>query len=110
MDVWSVLITTVIQGAALGFVFIPLQVVAFATLSPALRTDGTSLLSLLRNVGSAVGVSATSALLARNVQVGHAELTAHITAFNPALRGAGAALEGLSGRGNTLAAIVCSAR
>jgi DHA2 family multidrug resistance protein len=46
---------------------------------------------LLRNVGSAVGVSATFALLARNVQVEHADLAAHITPFNHALHGAGAA-------------------
>ena len=89
----TVLVNTIIQGAGLGFVFIPLQVVAFATLPADLRTDGTSLLSLLRNVGSAVGVSACSALLARNVQVSHADLAAGITPFNPAYHpGAPAAL------------------
>ena len=50
--------------------------IAFATLDPALRTDGTSLLSLFRNVGSAIGVSVTSSLLAHNTQVVHAELGA----------------------------------
>ena len=87
----TVIWNSVVQGAGLGFVFIPLQVIAFATLAPALRTDGTSLLSLLRNVGSAVGVSASSAMLARNVQVSHADLAAGITPFNPVLHGAGAA-------------------
>jgi DHA2 family multidrug resistance protein len=85
------LITTlVIQGAALGFVFIPLQVVAFATLPPALRTDGTALLSLFRNVGSAIGISITSAMLAHNVQVLHSELGAFINPFNRALQVGGA--------------------
>ena len=37
------------------------MVIAFATLEPALRTEGTALLSLLRNVGSAIGISVTSA-------------------------------------------------
>jgi DHA2 family multidrug resistance protein len=86
----TIVVNTVIQGAGLGFVFIPLQLVAFATLPAELRTDGTSLLSLLRNVGSAVGVSACSALLAHNVQVVHSELAANITPFNPALHGSGA--------------------
>ncbi len=45
---------------------------------------------MLRNVGSAVGVSACSALLAHNVQVVHSELVANITPFNPALHGGGA--------------------
>ena len=84
---WTVILNTVIQGAGLGFVFIPLQLIAFATLAPDLRTDATSLLSLVRNVGSAVGVSATSALLARNVQVAHADLAAHITPFTAVARG-----------------------
>jgi DHA2 family multidrug resistance protein len=82
--------TLMVQGAALGFVFIPLQVVAFATLPAAYRTDGTSLLSLLRNVGSAIGVSVTSALLAHNVQVLHSELGSYITPFNRALQAGGA--------------------
>ncbi len=85
VDRWTVTLNIVVQGAGLGFVFIPLQVIAFATLPADLRTDGTSLLSLLRNVGSAVGVSAASALLARNVQVNHAELAAHVTPFSPVM-------------------------
>ena len=90
----TVVVNTIIQGAGLGFVFIPLQVVAFATLSPALRTDGTSLLSLVRNLGSAVGVSATSALLARNVQVVHSEIVGRINSFGSVAHGLGGALGG----------------
>jgi DHA2 family multidrug resistance protein len=87
---WTIIVNIMVQGAGLGFVFIPLQVIAFATLDPRLRTDGTSLLSLFRNVGSAIGVSVTSSLLAHNTQVVHAELGAGITPFNRALQGGGA--------------------
>ncbi|MBK1657813.1 DHA2 family efflux MFS transporter permease subunit [Paracraurococcus ruber] len=73
---------TVIQGMGLGFVFIPLNLVAFATLDPALRTDGTSLISLLRNLGSAIGISALAALLTRNTQIMHANLAEHVTPLN----------------------------
>ena len=83
----TVVVSTMIQGAGLGFVFIPLQVVAFATLPQAVRTDGTALLSLFRNVGSAIGVSVTSTMLARNVQAVHSDLAQHITPFNRALQG-----------------------
>ena len=83
---WSVAMNTIVQGAGLGFVFIPLQVVAFATLPAAVRTDGTSLLSLFRNVGSAIGVSVTSTMLARNIQAAHSDLAQHITPFNRALQ------------------------
>ncbi len=83
--------TIIVQGFGLGFVFIPLQVIAFATLAPALRTDGASLFSLLRNIGAAIGVSITSALLAHNTQALHAEIGAYVTPFNRALQHGAAA-------------------
>ena len=66
---WTIIVTIMVQGAGLGFAFLPLQVLAFATLPPQYRTDGTSLFSLLRNIGAAVGVSVTSSMLVHNTQV-----------------------------------------
>ena len=88
----TVIVNTMLQGAGLGFVFVPLQVIAFATLEPALRTEGTALLSLLRNVGSAIGISVTSALVTQNGQIEHAVLAGYITPLNRAFQGAGASL------------------
>ena len=89
---WSLTVTTLLQGAGLGLVFTPLQVVAFATLPANLRTDGTALFSLVRNVGSSIGVSVASFLLAQNTQVVHAALAAHATPFNRMLQSGGAYL------------------
>jgi MFS transporter, DHA2 family, multidrug resistance protein len=86
---WTIIVTIVIQGAGLGFVFLPLQVLAFATLPPQYRTDGASLFSLFRNIGAAVGVSVTSMMLARNTQVLHESIGASVTPFNRALQGGG---------------------
>jgi DHA2 family multidrug resistance protein len=88
----TVIFNTMLQGAGLGFVFVPLQVIAFATLEPALRTEGTALLSLLRNVGSAIGISVTSALVTQNSQVVHATLSGFVTPLNRAFQGAAAGL------------------
>jgi DHA2 family multidrug resistance protein len=82
--VWN----TIVQGAGLGFVFIPLQVIAFATLEPALRTEGTALLSLVRNVGSAIGISVTGALVTQNGQIEHSVLSGYITPLNRSLSAA----------------------
>jgi DHA2 family multidrug resistance protein len=79
----------VIQGAGLGFVFTPLQVLAFATLPASLRTDGASLFSLLRNIGAAIGVSVTSSLLAHNAQALHEMIGSTVTPFNRALAAVG---------------------
>ncbi len=71
-----------IQGASLGLLFVPLSTIAFATLPGPLRADGTGLYSLSRNVGSSVGISIVTVLLVQNTQVNHAEIGAHVTAFN----------------------------
>jgi DHA2 family multidrug resistance protein len=83
------MLTIVLQGTGLGFVFLPLQVVAFYTVSPELRTQGTSLLSLVRNVGSAIGISLTSALLDHQGQYEHANLAQYITPFSRPLQAGG---------------------
>ena len=95
----TIVVNTIIQGAGLGFVFIPLQVIAFATLAPALRAEGTALLSLVRNVGSAIGISVTGALVTRNGQIEHSFLTGYITPLNRALQAAGPALSSVSPHG-----------
>jgi len=82
-------LTITVQGAGLGFLFIPLQVLAFATLAPQYRTDGASLFSLFRNIGAAIGVSVTSSMLAHNTQVLHATIGAAVTPFNRALQDGG---------------------
>ncbi len=92
IDGRSLVMTTLLQGAGLGLVFTPLQVVAFATLPAELRTDGTALFSLVRNVGSSIGISVTTFLLAQNTQIVHAALAAQVTPFNRMLQSAGAYL------------------
>jgi DHA2 family multidrug resistance protein len=86
IDVWRLSMVTMIQGAGISFVFIPLQVIGFSTLEPALRTDAAALYALSRNIGSAIGVSATSALLAYSAQALHSEFAAEVTPFNRALQ------------------------
>ena len=96
---WTMMFNTMLQGAGLGFVFIPLQVIAFATLDPALRTEGTALLSLLRNVGSAIGISVTGALVTQNMQIEHSVLAGYITPLNRAFQGAASAFSPVTAKG-----------
>jgi DHA2 family multidrug resistance protein len=85
MDDYLILSTGVIQGVGLGLVFVPLSTVAFATLDARFRTDATALFSLVRNIGSSIGISIVSVLLTRNAQINHVELSAFINPFNPNL-------------------------
>jgi len=81
---WTIASTGFIQGAGLGFLFVPLTTVTFATLPTRLRPDGTGLYNLSRNIGSSVGISVVSYLLVRNNQINHAEIGSHVTAVNRA--------------------------
>ncbi len=64
----------------------PLSAVAFATLAPSLRNDGTPIFSLLRNIGSSVGISIVQAMLTSGTARAHAELATDITAGNLAFQ------------------------
>ncbi|WP_448190944.1 DHA2 family efflux MFS transporter permease subunit [Azospirillum sp. sgz301742] len=79
---WTIIRVGFVQGAGLGFLFVPLTTVTFSTLAPEKRGDGTGLYNLSRNIGSAVGISIVTALLTRNIQANHADIAAHVTPFN----------------------------
>jgi len=74
----------VVQGFGLGLVFVPLAAVTFATLSPEMRGQGTAIFSLVRNLGSSVGISMVQTILVRSTVSSHAALVERITYSNPA--------------------------
>jgi len=79
--IWLIFVTF-IQGIGMGYIFVPMNLVGFATLSPIYRTDASAVLNLLRNVGMAIGVSITTTVLASSIQVAHSQLAEHVNPFN----------------------------
>jgi DHA2 family multidrug resistance protein len=90
MDFWPVVTAGFVQGLGMGLVFMPLNALAFATLDGRYRTDGSSLLNLFRSIGQSAGISMVTVLLARNIQVSHADLAQHVTAASAPLVDLGA--------------------
>jgi DHA2 family multidrug resistance protein len=82
----EIVTVSVIQGFGFGLVFVPLSTVAFLTLSNELRTDGTAMLTLMRNVASSVGISVVIAQLTQGTRRTYAILSEHINPFNHALQ------------------------
>jgi len=80
---------SIVQGFGLGLVFVPLSTVAFTTLSHALRTEGSAILTLVRNIGSSIGISMVIAQLTNSTIRMHAHLAESITPFNNALQAPG---------------------
>ena len=69
----------VIQGVGLGLVFVPLSAATFSTLTPEMRAEGTAIYSLIRNIGSSIGIALVQTLLVRNSQIAHASLTEKVS-------------------------------
>ncbi len=82
----EIVVVSVTQGFGFGLVFVPLSTVAFLTLPNHLRTDGTSMLTLMRNVASSVGISIVIAQLTEGSRWTYAVLNEHVTPFNQAMQ------------------------
>jgi MFS transporter, DHA2 family, multidrug resistance protein len=85
-DVPTIVVVSIAQGFGLGLVFVPLSTVSFLTLPNHLRTDGTSMLTLMRNVASSIGISIVIAQLTEGGRRVYAVLSEHINPFNHALQ------------------------
>src|SRR5450631_313674 len=77
---------SIIQGFGFGLVFVPLSTVSFLTLPNQLRTDGTSMLTLMRNVASSIGISVVIAQLTQGSRRVHAVLVEQVNPFNHAMQ------------------------
>ena len=116
MDARPFVTSGIVQGLGIGLLFVPLSVTAFATLSPGLRSEGTAVYTLVRNLGSSVGISLMEALYVRQTAVAHADAAAKLSPGNPVQSsilppggggpGAASALEMLNGEITRQAAMV----
>ena len=77
----TIVVTGVVQGLGLGLVFVPVSTIAYSTLPMAARTEAAGIFSLMRNIGSSVGISIVMTLLSRNTQLNHAEIAARLTPY-----------------------------
>lgn len=83
---WDIVRTGLVQGFGMGFLFVPLSITTFATLAPRYRNEGTALYSLIRNIGSSIGISVVITYLARHTQMNHEVFASYINPFNTGLQ------------------------
>jgi len=76
----------IIQGLGVGLLFVPLSTLAFATIPPHLRPEGSSVYTLVRNLGSSVGISIMNALVVANTQTMHGSLAAKLVPSDSVVR------------------------
>ncbi len=78
----EIIMSSFIQGLGLGFVFVPMNMIGFSRLAVENRMEGSAIMALARNLGASFGISVIVTMLARNVQVSHADLVGGITSFS----------------------------
>ncbi|MFT3783619.1 MAG: DHA2 family efflux MFS transporter permease subunit [Nibricoccus sp.] len=76
-----IVVSGITQGLGLGFLFVPLSTMTFATLPADMRTSGTGLYSLSRNLGSSIGISVVIFLLGQYTKQSHASLAEFVNPF-----------------------------
>ena len=77
-DYWALAWPRLVQGAGVGFIFVPLNTVALATIPRERMGNTTALLHVVRNLGGAIGVALLTTLLARRSQAHQATLVGHV--------------------------------
>lgn len=83
---WMIVTTSIALGIGLGLLFVPISSVAFSTLPGHLRNSGTAITTLVRNIGSSIGISMVIANLTDKTIEMHARLVENVTPFNDALQ------------------------
>ena len=85
MGIGWVVFPMILQGMGLGMVFIPLSTLAFSTLPQRFSAEAAGMYSLLRTIGSGIGVSLVATVLTRHAQVAWHNVGGQLQPFNPAL-------------------------
>jgi len=82
----TVIWPNIINGFALGFIFVPLTTTATGTISREQMGNATGIYSLMRNLGGGIGISAVTTFLARGAQQHQAAIVSHLTPYDPAFQ------------------------
>lgn len=85
MDYWSLVWPRLLQGFAMGFVFVPLQTLALATVRLDRLANATAAFNVIRNLGGSVGIAIATTLLGRRAQFHQARLVEGLGPTNPLL-------------------------
>lgn len=83
MDARLVIVSGVIQGIGAGLMFVPVTVLAFATIAPADLNEGAAMNSLIRNLSGSSWIAMLQIYTLRGAQEAQARLVDGVTPDNP---------------------------
>jgi len=73
----------IFQMAGIGFIFVPINGLAYAGLPPGETGSATAIINLMRNIGGGIGISLVTTYLARSTQVQQNHLIDRISVLDP---------------------------
>jgi DHA2 family multidrug resistance protein len=86
MDYWALALPRLVQGIAVGFIFVPLSTLTLATIRRDKLVNATAVYGMMRNVGGSVGIALVTTLLAQRSQFHQSTLVSHVTVWDPETR------------------------
>lgn len=92
-DTWTLVIPTLIQGAAMSMFFLPLITLSFSGLPPERIASASGLFNFARLLAGSFGTSIATTLWDRRATLHQSRLVEHITAFDPQVQQAIAGLQ-----------------
>ena len=83
---WDFAGPLMLQGSALGLMFIPLTTITNDPIPKEEMGNATSIFNLMRNIGASVGIATVTTMLARKQQVHMNQLGEHVSVYNDQAR------------------------
>ena len=83
IDFRTAVIARIVQSVGLAFLFIPINVTAFAFVPKEKTNFATGLVNLARNIGGSSGIALATTMLARRSQFHQQNLVSHLTPLDP---------------------------
>ncbi|MGC2328110.1 MAG: DHA2 family efflux MFS transporter permease subunit [Candidatus Sulfotelmatobacter sp.] len=78
----------VVQVIGIGFLFVPITMAGYIGISAEKGNSVSGIINFMRNIGSSIGTSIVTTMIARRAQYHQQVLVGHITADTPIFRGA----------------------
>ncbi|MFO1083740.1 MAG: DHA2 family efflux MFS transporter permease subunit [Reyranellaceae bacterium] len=85
VDTGTLMLNSLVQGIAIGVIWVPLTLVTFSTIGSADLAEGTAVYHLLRNIGSSFFISICVAEIVRSTSANYSRLIEMMNPFNRSL-------------------------
>jgi MFS transporter, DHA2 family, multidrug resistance protein len=83
---WDIFWPQMMQGAAMGLLFVPLTTITNDPIAPENMGNATSIFNLMRNIGGSVGIASVTTIVARTSQLQTNNLAHNMSWYNPHTR------------------------